>query len=139
MAPRPLLLLTTLALPTTALLLTTYLYNPLSKKTLTIRTSETLSPTASTSRSLHQIINPRHHISATDSRLITLSKTEIGNLTDEEILSRFLRGFFGGWVFWPERGVISVFGMLGRKMIAVRFSGTSLLPLIILNQEKDAY
>jgi hypothetical protein len=127
MAPRPLLLLTSLALPASAILLTTYLHNhPLPwQRTRTIKTSNTLSPTCLTSPSLH-IVNPRSHISATDSRKIILSKDEVGNLTDEEILSRFLKGFYGGWVFWPEKGVIAAFRAFGRPMIAVGFDGTSI-------------
>jgi hypothetical protein len=69
-------------------------------------------------------LNPRNHVSATDSRLITLSKTEIGNLTDEEILSRFLKGFFNGYIFLPEKGIISLFRLFGRKMVPVGFTGT---------------
>lgn len=124
MAPR-LLLLTSLAIPASALLLTSYLQNyPLpSQKTRTIKTSQFLSPTCLTSPSLH-IVNPRSHISATDSRKIILSKSEVGNLTDEEILARFLRGFYGGWVFWPEKGVIAAFRAAGRPVIAVGFEGT---------------
>jgi hypothetical protein len=124
MAPRPLLLLG-LALPTTAaLFLTTYLHNsPLSsQKTRTIKTSRSLSPTCSLSPSLW-IINPRSHVSCPDSRKIILSKQEVGKLTDEEILARFLRGFYGGWVFWPEKGIISLFRGFGRAMIACGFEG----------------
>jgi hypothetical protein len=126
MAPRPLFLISSLALPATALLISTYLYNaPLpARKTRTIRTSDSLSPTCSNSHSLRHIVNPRNHVSATDSRLITLSKTEIGNLTDEEILSRFLKGFFNGYIFLPEKGIISLFRLFGRKMVPVGFTGT---------------
>jgi hypothetical protein len=129
MAPRPLLLFTTLslALPAAgALLLSTYLYNyPLSaSKSRTIKTSSSLSPTSSSAPSL-KIINPRAYPqnSSTDSCLITLSKSEVRNLTDEEILARFLGGFFGGWIFMPEKGIISLFRLFGRPMIAVGFTG----------------
>ncbi|KAH8769412.1 hypothetical protein F5882DRAFT_184096 [Hyaloscypha sp. PMI_1271] len=130
MAPRPLLLFTTtlsLALPAAgALLLSTYLYNyPLSaSKSRTIKTSSSLSPTSSSAPSL-KIINPRAYPqnSFTDSCLITLSKSEVRNLTDEEILARFLGGFFGGWIFMPEKGIISLFRLFGRPMIAVGFTG----------------
>ncbi|KAE9366857.1 hypothetical protein N431DRAFT_429653, partial [Stipitochalara longipes BDJ] len=130
MPPRSLLLLTTLAVPAaSALLLQAYLYNsPLpAKKTSTIRTFHTLSPTCSTSPSL-KIVNPRSlpNNSAPDSRYITLSRSETRNLTDEEILSRFLRGFYNGWIFLPEKGIISLFRTAGRKMVAVGFTGVSM-------------
>ncbi|KAH8768819.1 hypothetical protein BGZ57DRAFT_898537 [Hyaloscypha finlandica] len=132
MAPRPLLLLTTLSLALPAagvLLLSTYLDNyPLSaSKSRTIKTSSSLSPTSSTSASL-KIINPRAYPqnSSTNSRLIILSKSEVRNLTDEEILARFLGGFFGGWVFIPEKGIISLFRVFGRPMIAVGFTGVAM-------------
>ncbi|PMD33845.1 hypothetical protein L207DRAFT_589399 [Hyaloscypha variabilis F] len=125
--PHRLLLLTTLALPAAgALLLQAYLHNaPLSaKKTSTISILPTLSPTALISPS-HKTINPRSltHNSATDSRYIILSHSEIRNLTDEQILSRFLRGFYNGWVFWLERGVIEAFRAVGRTMVRVGFTG----------------
>jgi hypothetical protein len=131
MAPKPLMLLSSLALPATALLITTYLYNsPLSiQKTRTIKTSTTLSATCTTSHSLHHLVNPRNHISATDSRRIVLSRAEIGNLSDEEILARFLRGFYGGWIFAPEKALIGVLRVFGRKLIAVHFTGRSLFLL----------
>jgi hypothetical protein len=131
MAPKPLFLLSSLALPATALLISAYLYNaPLSaRKTRTIQTSNSLSATCSTSDSLHHIVNPRNHISATDSRRIILSKTEVGNLTDEEILARFLRGFYGGWIFAPEKALIGALRVFGRKLVAVGFTGTSLVLL----------
>jgi hypothetical protein len=127
MAPKPLILLSSLALPATALLITTYLYNsPLSAhKTRTIKTSNALSATCTTSHSLHHFVNPRNHISATDSRRIILSKAEVGNLTDEEILARFLRGFYGGWIFAPEKALIGVLRVFGRKLVAVHFTGRS--------------
>ena len=128
MTPRPLLLFT-ITVPTTAvLLLTAYLYSrTLSpQKIRTIKTSNTLSPTTLTSPFLH-ILNPRSFTknTTTDSRFIILSKHEIGNLTDEEILVRLVRGFFGGWVFWPEKGIISLFRLFGRKMVPVGFTGMS--------------
>jgi hypothetical protein len=119
------LLLTTLSIPTLTLLLTTYLYNaPLSaSKTRTILTSDTLSPSCSSSYSVRKIVNPRNHVSMTDSRSIHLSKREIGLMGDEEILARLLKGFFGGWIFAPEEGLITVLRWAGRKLISVGFEG----------------
>jgi hypothetical protein len=129
MAPKPIVLFTALSLvlpAASALLLSTYLYNyplPVSKSR-TIKTSLSLSPTSSSSPS-HLIINPHRYArnSSSDSRFIILTKSEIGNLTDEEILARFLRGFFGGWVFMPEKGIIALFRRFGRPMVAVGFTG----------------
>jgi hypothetical protein len=111
-----------------ALLLTTYLYNaPLSRsKTRTIHISE--NPTSSTlsSHSLNSIVNPRHHKLITDSRSIILSKAEIKNLSDEEILARFLKGFFGGWIFTPEITLIATLRGMGLPFIPAGYSCTLL-------------
>ncbi|PMD24636.1 hypothetical protein NA56DRAFT_677644 [Hyaloscypha hepaticicola] len=126
MATRTFLL--TLALPATAaLFLTSYLQShPLSsQKTNTIHTFRSLSPSCLLSLSL-RIINPHSHIAATDSRLITFSKRELGEMTDEEVLARCLRGFYAGWVFWPEKLLIFGLRSLGRKLVAVGFEGVDM-------------
>lgn len=126
MAPQPasFFLLTSLALLITAVLFIAYLHNyPLSAlKTSTISSSDSLSPTALTSPSLH-IINPRSHVSHHVSHHIILTKTEIGDRSDEEILATFLKGFYSGWAFTPERGLITSFGTFGRTMVPSGFSG----------------
>lgn len=69
--------------------------------------------TASIPESLDQgsavaIVNPNRHIPIHDSRHITV---EISNtLKHEEILARFVRGFFGGRVFAPERSILRAMG-----------------------------
>ena len=68
-------------------------------------------------------MNPHNHIAVEDSRSIRLSKDEIGSLSDEEILARFMKGFFGGWVFTPERNLIAFFKGTGMKFMPVGFSG----------------
>src|ERR1700709_710246 len=95
-------LLGALAIPATSLFLTSYLYNhPLSaSKSRTITSTNSLSKSCAASPSL-QIINPRNHQTVQDTRSIFLSKQEIGELSDEEILARFTKGFFGGWIFLP--------------------------------------
>jgi hypothetical protein len=118
-------LFSALSIPASALLIKVYLHNhPLSaSKTRTITTTETLSPTAALSSSIHKTVNPRKHIIVADSRSIRLSRKDIGNLSDEEILARFLKGFFGGWIFTPERYLIGFLKGAGMKFIPVGFSG----------------
>jgi hypothetical protein len=123
------LLLSAISIPASAILLRVYLQDhPLAaSKTRTITTTETLSPTSALSSSIHNTVNPRNHIGTEDSRLIHLSKDEIRNLSDEEILERFLKGFFGGWIFTPERTLIASLNRIGRDFIPVGFSGTKTL------------
>lgn len=55
-----------------------------------------------TSPTMQNIVNPRHYSeSVMDTRWATL-RIPLHN-TDEEILAQFVRGFFGGIVFTPER------------------------------------
>jgi hypothetical protein len=93
-------------------------------KTKSIKIFTALSPSIASSYSL-RIVNPKNHAIFSDSRSITLSKKEVGSLTDEEILARFVRGFFEGWVFTPERWLIGGLGMLGRKLVFMSFEGES--------------
>jgi hypothetical protein len=107
-----------------ALLLTAYLYNaPLSRsKTRTIQISEHLTSSTLSSHSLNSIVNPRHHKLIPDSRSIILSKVEIRSLSDEEILARLLKGFFGGWIFAPEMTLIATLRGMGLKFIPAGYS-----------------
>jgi hypothetical protein len=52
------------------------------------------------------ITNPQNHIPITDTRSITLLLPR--HLSDEEILARFVGGFFGGYVFAPERTALKM-------------------------------
>ncbi|KAF1845097.1 uncharacterized protein K460DRAFT_405372 [Cucurbitaria berberidis CBS 394.84] len=53
-------------------------------------------------------VNPNGHVTITDTRFTTL---ELPNrLSDEQILARFVKGFFGGYVFGPESGVLRAVG-----------------------------
>jgi hypothetical protein len=63
-----------------------------------------------------KIVNPHDHIPIHDTRSLNLRVRK--NLSDEEILSRFVKGFFGGTVFAPERSLLRV----TRKEIT-RFDG----------------
>jgi hypothetical protein len=54
------------------------------------------------------ITNPKGHVTVDDTRSITVNLP--AHLTDEAILARFVRGFFGGHVFAPERGILQAVG-----------------------------
>ncbi|PVH77616.1 hypothetical protein DL98DRAFT_463419 [Cadophora sp. DSE1049] len=121
----PLLILTSLPIASASLIATYFYYRPLP---LTIprkiTTKNTLSPSCtakSTSRSF-SIVNPCNHIAVPDSISINLLKSEIGELTDEEVLARFLKGFFGGWSFLPERTLFGALRLVGRSFIPVGFT-----------------
>jgi len=119
MPPKPFTLLLLIPAATTGVLLTTYLYSrPFAEfKSKTYKTSSSLSPSTLASKSL-SIVNPRKHIQATDSRSVTIPS----NLTDEELLARFTKGYFNGWVFTPEKSIFAVLGLFGRHFIKVGFS-----------------
>lgn len=105
--------------------ITIYLQDrPLSAaRTATITSYQQLSPSfTSSSQSFSSIINPRNHISITDSYKIRLSKADIRNRSDEEILATFTRGFFAGWIFTPERYLIASLRFLGMKFIPCGYS-----------------
>jgi hypothetical protein len=55
-----------------------------------------------------KIINPHGHVPIYDTRYIIVPTSR--DLSDEEILSRFVKGFFGGHVFGLERGILRVTG-----------------------------
>ena len=51
-----------------------------------------------------KITNPHSHVPLRDSRSLTITVPE--TLSDEEILTRFIKGFFGGHIFRLERGIL---------------------------------
>lgn len=115
----------TLALPpTAALLVAAYLSNhPLpSSYTRSIRSHSELSPTSATSKSL-KTVNPRDHPIIADTRFLVIDKKKVQELSDEEILARFTRGFFDGWIFAPEKHLLSFLNFLGWQPFSVKFTG----------------
>ena len=54
------------------------------------------------------IVNPHQYPSSDDSRYTTISVPN--SLSDEEIMARFVKGFFGGYVFTPERTALRLLG-----------------------------
>ncbi|OCL13602.1 hypothetical protein AOQ84DRAFT_359619 [Glonium stellatum] len=119
------LLLTSFLLPSSVLLVKTYFRNHPLPASLTskIQISESIfSPSSSFPFHSIDIVNPRHHITITDTRTIHLSRTEVSNISDEEILARFTKGFFSGWIFTPERHLLAGLSMFGMKLVPVGFS-----------------
>lgn len=49
-------------------------------------------------------VNPNAHVSIHDTRYVSLEIP--AKLSDEEVLARFVKGFFGGYVFGPERAIL---------------------------------
>lgn len=116
--------LATLSIPAATLLLATYLHNhPLPASKSQIITAYNALPASHAASRSFRIVNPRSHRGLRDTRTIILSKREIGELGDEEILARFVRGYFGGWVFRPELGLGRVADAFGTVILRVGFTG----------------
>jgi hypothetical protein len=56
------------------------------------------------SRSITTIINPNTYLANHNSRSVILHVPK--DLSDEVLLARFVKGFFGGYVFAPEGAVL---------------------------------
>lgn len=95
--------------------------------------STTPGPSLRASRT-NQLINPRGHCITEDGYIYhvgvgtgardkasspgdgSVGRSSIADLSDEALLARFTRGFFGGTVFWPESLVLRALaacGMIG--------------------------
>ncbi|POR39760.1 Uncharacterized protein TPAR_00037 [Tolypocladium paradoxum] len=61
------------------------------------------------SATIRQLVNPRGHAAWGDSRSITLTIPRGQGVSDEAILAQFVKGFFGGRVFAPERVGLGLF------------------------------
>lgn len=65
------------------------------------------------------LVNPRNHPALNDTRHIDLEVPQKAQyLEDEAVLAAFMRGFFGGRVFAPERALLRFF-----RPDMVKFSG----------------
>lgn len=60
-----------------------------------------------TSRTAREHVNPGSHVALEDSRYTDIILLE--DVTDEAVLAQYVRGFFGGRVFAPERGLLRTF------------------------------
>lgn len=88
-----------------------------------ITTTHSISPSFQASKAVH-LANPQNFEFAPDSRSITLRvpRNRLAARSDEVLLARALRGFFGGWVFTPERTALRVL-----KLSPGNFSGKDAL------------
>ncbi|KAM0326995.1 hypothetical protein ACHAQA_006116 [Verticillium albo-atrum] len=67
------------------------------------------------SDTMTRLVNPRNHIALHDCRHIDVHIPEgAQDIGDEAILAAFMRGFFGGKVFAPERALLK---MAGRELV----------------------
>lgn len=78
-------------------------------------------PSLMNSNAYRLVVNPKRNMSFSDQRTMRI-RLPVGkrSWSDEEILSEFMQGFFGGWTFYPE--------LLALKVIRrqwVDFSGMS--------------
>jgi hypothetical protein len=116
-------LFSAVAVPTLTLSLAAYLIeHPLpSSKTRTILSRPTLSSSCTSSSSL-RLVNPRNHKAWADSYSIRLSSRDVGEADDEEILAKFVKGYFGGWIFAPENTLLSLLHAFDSQLFPVGFS-----------------
>ncbi|KAF4468020.1 hypothetical protein FALBO_5114 [Fusarium albosuccineum] len=64
------------------------------------------------SRSVSEIVNARGHTRKADSRFISLDiPSQHCHVSDEVLLAKFVRGYFGGTVIAPERMTLQTFGL----------------------------
>lgn len=57
-------------------------------------------------------VNPHRHVTIDDTRSVVVSVPN--GLSQEQILARFLSGFFGGYTFAPERTALR---LLGKQLV----------------------
>ncbi|KAH7000469.1 hypothetical protein EDB80DRAFT_724019 [Ilyonectria destructans] len=75
-----------------------------------ITTFDTIPDSLQQSLSVTEIVNAKQHHQMADSRFITIEiPPEHQNMTDEVLLARFTKGFFGGLVIAPERIALQIF------------------------------
>ncbi|KAL0937283.1 uncharacterized protein CTRU02_207014 [Colletotrichum truncatum] len=74
-----------------------------------ITSKDDASATFRQSITIKNLVNPRDHISTSDLRYADLKLPRAAQgLNDDYLLAAFIRGFFGGKVFMPERVVLQV-------------------------------
>src|ERR1700716_3650644 len=71
-------------------------------------------------------VNPRHRVITTGNVSQVFPASAIAGLSDETVLALFTRGFFGGFVFAPERFILK---MGGWNLLPARYTG-ELLPFL---------
>lgn len=64
------------------------------------------------SRSVSEIVNAGNHTRVSDSRFIALDiPSQHHGVSDEVLLAKFVRGYFGGAVIGPERRTLQTLGL----------------------------
>lgn len=77
-----------------------------------ITRSGDISETFKNSKSTSEIVNARKHMYHSDWRFMTLDiPAEHQDVTDEVLLAKFVKGFFGGAVIRPERWALQMAGL----------------------------
>jgi hypothetical protein len=120
---------TTVAFAATAIYQIYHYHNALYNDSIGHVISSPRIPAALAASTAVRIVNPQNHVPIHDTRYIKLSLPK--RLTDEEILARFVKGFFGGYVFGPERGLLRANGKqitrFEGKLYRIRHSRLGLL------------
>ncbi|KAL6251739.1 hypothetical protein RBB50_001949 [Rhinocladiella similis] len=98
-----------------------YLYN-LTRSISSVPSSHTRTgtppPSFLKSKTHLGIVNPRVHKGLIDSRSITFKLPPTRqSWSDEQILATFVQGYFGGWVFTPERRALGLLSSLLRRRV----------------------
>ncbi|KPM34800.1 hypothetical protein AK830_g11771 [Neonectria ditissima] len=77
------------------------------------------------SLSVSEIVNARKHQQVEDSRFITLEiPPQHQHITDEVLLARFAKGYFGGLVLSPERILLKAIGLNLTKFTTIENQAT---------------
>ncbi|KAM0430926.1 hypothetical protein ACHAPT_005560 [Fusarium lateritium] len=73
---------------------------------------ETIPESFEKSRSVSEIVNPGNHARVSDSRFVALDiPSQHRGVSDEVLLAKFVKGYFGGAVIGPERRTLQTFGL----------------------------
>lgn len=83
-----------------------------SVRSAAITTTHSIPPSFQASKAFN-LANPNNFAFSPDSRSITLRvpSKKLASHSDEVLLARALRGFFGGWVFTPERIALGILNL----------------------------
>ncbi|KAJ4321741.1 hypothetical protein N0V84_005174 [Fusarium piperis] len=73
---------------------------------------ETIPESFAKSKSVSEIVNAGNHARVSDSRFIALDiPSQHHDVSDEVLLAKFVKGYFGGAVIGPERRTLQTFGL----------------------------
>jgi hypothetical protein len=88
-----------------------------------IQSLSTPSSSCSSSCFVRQVINEENRPSIlANSLFIRIPRSRLRNLSDEEILARLTKGVFEGTIFYPEKALLFILGMLGVRRFRADFS-----------------